>query len=403
MSVDFTTTSLKDTVLSHYIFDEFEAEPEINQVAQRCLERLEKATDVPLIVTEQAGPVERLRLVFRSVMSENTAPPTAPQRGNLAEYYPALKTQKNEKLRESRLEFWKDLGGDELDLDGFEELSGDAVEVAFREWLDQHPDLLQKNALRLTKFIPHLPPEIGLFTQLRHLVLENTYVSQLPPEMGNLTQLEGLEIQLHNLRRLPPEIGQLTGLKKLCIYSSGIRTKLTIPSEINQLTQLEFLDLRCNRKIENVEALAGLPGLKYLDLGYNGMTEFPVEACNLPQLKQIKLDGNELTILPRQLENLTELQTLNVRNNRLKALPLQLKNLAELQSCDIRDNDIEEIDPLLLAKLNQIKDFERVGFWKIEGERSKVDRKTEAKIAQAHAVIGLLSMMPSGLINAEAV
>lgn len=374
MSVDFTTTNLRDTVLSHYIFDEFEADPDINHIAQRCLERLEEATHLPLIVTEQAGPVEKLRSVFRSVMGENTPPPTAAQRGNLAEYYRVLKTQKNEELKESRLIFWNSLAEESLDLDHLEGLSGNEVEIEFRKWLDEHPECLEKTKLEFKgsgfNFVrfPYLPPEIGLFTQLKHLALNYNFVAELPPEIGNLTQLETLEINNHHLRRLPPEIGCLTQLRRLDIHNSNHSEGLEIPSEIGKLTQLESLDLAENRKLKNVTAIESLSQLQDLDLMMNGLTECPKEICRMTQLRQLSLSMNELT-----------------------QLPPQLANLRSLEYFDIKHNPIQEIEPVLAQMLGNIEVFRRDDH--LMTQTRKAD-ETEAQIAQVRAEIGLLSMMP---------
>ena len=301
MSVESKAVRLGDVELSHYLFDESPAEvtdPRIHELAQECLSRLEEATNMPLIVTDQAGPVERLRSVFLSVMSENTPPPTAAQRGNLAEYYVALKTQKNEELRYARLYFWKMNRAKYLDRDDFrimdyepflvqdyDDMTGNEIEVAFREWVDKHPECLNKTSITLTSpQFRRLPPEIGLFKQLKHLTLENTCVGVLPPEIGNLTELESLEIDYHYLRTLPVEIGNLKKLKSLQIYD-GQSVELKIPSEVGNLSELKYLNLRNNR-LENVAVLGGLPQLEFLDIRETEIEEMdPVLAMKLSRIK----------------------------------------------------------------------------------------------------------------------
>ena len=379
MSVESKTAGLGDVALSHYLFDESHAEvtdPRINELAQECLSRLEETTNMPLIVTDQAGPVERLRSVFRSVMSQNTPLPTAAQRENLAEYYAALKTQKNEELRKRRIIFWSDLAKEPLNIPDLDKLSGNEVEVAFRKWLDEHPECLNKTSLTIKSPIQCLPPEIGLFTQLKHLVLEGTYVTELPPEIGNLTQLESLEIKHHQLRRFPPEISNLKKLKTLEVYFAKTADSLIIPSEIVNLPELKYLNLRYNL-IENVAVLGSMSQLEQLDLSHTKMEEFPLELCQLSQLTFLDLNTNPLTKLPLRFDRLTQLEYL-----------------------DIRSTEIGEMDPVLTLKLSQIKEFRRAYSWARQFD-SSIDHRAEAEIGQVMAMMHLMStMQASSPLNA---
>ena len=359
MSVDFKTTSLKDTVLSYYLFDEnFDCEKDtevnhpINHVALGCLERVEGSTNyVPSMIAEQepVGPIQKLKSIFQPVMKKHPRPPTAAQRGNLAEYYTSLKTEKNEKLKESRLFFWQQLAGD-LDLDELRNLDGNEVEAELHQWLEEHPECLAMEALYLDGRLPYLPPEIGLFTELKELGIQRCYLQELPPEMGQLTKLEYLEITSHGLRSLPPEIGNLTQLKHLDVSGSWKALNLEIPPEMSQLTQLVHLDLSHNGGLQNLSVIGALHQLEYLDIDRNGITELPLEICELTELRTLSLEGNNLTQLPAQLENLTKLELF-----------------------DIEKNKIEEIDPVLESKLSSIEDYRRFSAWEMRARTMQTE------------------------------
>jgi hypothetical protein len=55
-----------------------------------------------------------------------------------------------------------------------------------------------------------LPPEIGVFSHLVELDLNDSHLTSLPPEIGQLSHLKKLDLSGTHLTSIPPEIGKLS-------------------------------------------------------------------------------------------------------------------------------------------------------------------------------------------------
>ena len=97
---------------------------------------------------------------------------------------------------------------------------------------------LELSKIRMAKGVAKIPPEIGLLTNLRVLIFEDSGLRKIPPEIGLLTNLLILSLRNNNIKSIPPEIGQLTDLREL--YLDGNKIK-TLPPEIGRLTNLGIL------------------------------------------------------------------------------------------------------------------------------------------------------------------
>jgi len=176
-----------------------------------------------------ATPFEKLQAAFDSVRGEKTQNVTASQRGDLVAYYRMLR---NEQLKESRLFLWEYLAGYEpegcapyvgrafIEENKLSECTGNEVAEKFQAWLEEHPEILRADRILLMKSstgfqMTHLPPEIGLLTELSALTIRCTHLEEVPREIGNLSKLRKLNLSENCLKRLPVEIGELTALKFL--------------------------------------------------------------------------------------------------------------------------------------------------------------------------------------------
>ncbi|MBS0651271.1 MAG: leucine-rich repeat domain-containing protein [Verrucomicrobia bacterium] len=159
-------------------------------------------------------------------------------------------------------------------------ISKDAIEI--RSWLNDPANAQHINhvyALDLSHLeLEFLPPEIGLFTQLKTLSLRYNSLSSITPQIGNLVQLSHLNVEHNHLKELPPEIGKLLQLS-------------------------------------------------YLNASHNRLQALPREIGNLVRLVQLYLEHNELESLPPEIIKLTRLFQFCVYGNNLRNLPSEILSL----------------------------------------------------------------------------
>jgi hypothetical protein len=149
-----------------------------------------------------------------------------------------------------------------------------------------------------------LPPEIGLFTHLKKLVLDEHRLGDLAEEIGYLTKLEILFLNHNELTTLPQCFSHLIALRMLDMNNNAFRT---FPEGLEQLTNLQMLDLSYNR-------------LKSLSLSIGEMTA----------LKGLWLKGNQLKTLPQAIGNLRNLRILSLEQNPLVTLPQTISQLGNV-------------------------------------------------------------------------
>lgn len=200
-------------------------------------------------------------------------------------------------------------------------------------------------------YMPYLPPEIGKFTNLEILIINNfippAFESEeikpapLPPEIGNLKKLKWLDMSQNRGLAPPPEIGRLTNLKTF-LMSANIVTE--IPEEIWTLKKLHTLNLENNR-----------------------LTSVSEKIENLTELRTLKLLGNQLKTLPPQIGRLEKLQELEIMYNPLESLPDEMENLKKLKSFYLVNTRLKEFPPFL-RKLKKTARMEEDFFPWLEGD-----------------------------------
>ena len=245
-----------------------------------------------------------------------------------------------------------------------------------------------------------IPPELGLLTQLRRLILsDNDLTGPIPPELGRLTQLQELNISsaaatifagvrgqltgpippelgaLTKLKRLdlgfnelsgliPPELGALTNLQWLYLYSNELSGP--IPPELGALTQLRVLQLSDNSLTGPIPPELGAlkPALNTLDLNSNSLTgPIPPELGALTSLGWLSLFDNELSgPIPPELGALTRLTLLQLSGNSLTGpIPPEIGELTKLRTLGLsRNTRMSGALPVDMARLDQLEKLRTV-------------------------------------------
>ena len=164
-------------------------------------------------------------------------------------------------------------------------------------------------------------------TQLENLKLFSTKVNELDPKIKQLSNLEVLDIGLTSITSLPTEIGALLKLKEIRFSTF----KKSFPDSLCNLTALEILH-------------GSFKGVK---------KPYPKEFGNLINLKSLNVTHDTEPNIPSSFSKLEQLVTLSFRNSQFEKIPSVFNDLIKINHLDVWDNYIDEIEPELLARLNQ--------------------------------------------------
>lgn len=219
-----------------------------------------------------------------------------------------------------------------------------------------------KNNIKSLNFfgmnLPELPPEIGNFTELTELVLNNCLQSaffpsdepvpevSFPAELGNLKELKSLDMGQNAGVRPPKEISRLQNLEKLILSSCQLNE---FPEEICELKKLQRLILDNNSFTSLPNSIGNLTELLELNLTYNRLTELPSEIGRLKKLEILEIGGNPVQSLPEEMRSLSNLKTLSLYDHCLTSFPSVLKDLENLEDMEtaftpwIEDDNISEV------------------------------------------------------------
>lgn len=152
--------------------------------------------------------------------------------------------------------------------------------------------------------ITEIPGSIRQLTDLRELMVHESYVTRLPEGMFELRSLESLTVYTANLLEIPAGIGKLSSLRHLTIacgsYHDSVDVILPrqdvslnrIPPEIGQLSRLENLCINYTAITDVPVELRELKKLRWLSLGRNRLASAPAVIGELPQLEYVDLDDN---------------------------------------------------------------------------------------------------------------
>lgn len=179
-----------------------------------------------------------------------------------------------------------------------------------------------------------LPMEVKGLSRLKDLKIEEqklqTWQNQVKASKVYTSLEEALSahpdsvfhLQLHNLKELPPEIGQFTNLKTLNLNNNYLKT---LPPEIGELQNLEELSLMNNQLTSLPPEISNLKNLKDLNVSRNALQALPPEIQGLQELKSFNVQDNALAALPPEIGQLKSLKSLTISENSLNGLPDELR------------------------------------------------------------------------------
>lgn len=147
----------------------------------------------------------------------------------------------------------------------------------------------------LNKGLESLPPEIGLFTNLEILCLDNNLLRELPDSICNLRSLINISLTYNQLTSLPNAFGNLSSLELVLLRHNHLQS---LPASIDTLVNLNDLQLSNNSLSSLPQSICKLPRLHTLNLSDNNLCAIPEELGNLPSLVSLKLSNNFLFTLP---------------------------------------------------------------------------------------------------------
>lgn len=188
-----------------------------------------------------------------------------------------------------------------------------------------------------------MPPEIGIFSELKQLFLEgNQLRGSVPPEIGNLKELQVLRLGTNEFNSLPAELSNLRNLFELDLSRNQFSGN--IPSGLGNLSMLRDLRLHANQFTGEIPAELGtLTNLYHLDLSDNQLSgSIPASLGKLAMLNDLRLSHNQLTgSIPAGLSNLSALYWLDLSYNQLTGkVPQELED-APIGDVQLWGNQLE--------------------------------------------------------------
>lgn len=172
------------------------------------------------------------------------------------------------------------------------------------------------------------------------LNLRHFQLNCLPPEIGLLTGLKALILEHNNLTTLPTEIRRLTQLREIDLAHNELAS---IPSEIGELTQLTGLQLNYNNLSSLPPEFGLLTNLTHLNLAWNDFSSLPVQIFQLTKLTHLYAYDNNLSFLPPEIGQLRALTTLFLYRSNISELPPEIGRLTRLTEFSIQDNPINHL------------------------------------------------------------
>lgn len=119
---------------------------------------------------------------------------------------------------------------------------------------------------RTVKKLTHLPEEVGAFTQLEYLNLEENLLQELPDTIQNLQSLKNLKLSYNRFYTFPEEIFALLNLEQLDLSFNFIED---LPDKILSMKNLIWLKLQKNYLKTLPAGVLDHPSLCYLHIHRN--------------------------------------------------------------------------------------------------------------------------------------
>ena len=208
--------------------------------------------------------------------------------------------------------------------------------------------------------INKLPNEIGVLSELRTLILGDTYLDSIPAAIGNLRNLREIYIGSFHGSSLPDSFGNLVNLKKLGLNMNGFQTFPmvvfniagldtlylqgvnvdSIPSGIGKLRSLKSLTFFNANLVAIPQEIGTLDSLRTLSITNGTCSVLPVEIGSLSNLSKLEIAHTPLIYLPNAIENLIKLDTLVLSYTQLASLPGGIRKLNSLHYLYVGDNKL---------------------------------------------------------------
>lgn len=159
------------------------------------------------------------------------------------------------------------------------------------------------NIPRPSIHLQELIQKIGLFTDLRTLVLFGVRLGSLPRGIRDLKRLRTLDLTAAGLRALPGWLHELRDLEKLNVSLCRLTD---LPDSLAHLHNLKFLSAEGNPFTHIPKVVFGLPKLERLDLGGGWsnsafIEQIPVEILNLTRLNRLDVEGQPIQVPPQEV------------------------------------------------------------------------------------------------------
>ncbi|KAI8552616.1 hypothetical protein RHMOL_Rhmol06G0280600 [Rhododendron molle] len=199
-----------------------------------------------------------------------------------------------------------------------------------------------------------LPVEIGALPHLGTFDLHSNKLKEYPAEACKL-RLSVLDLSNNSLSGLPPEIGMMTTLRKILLVGNPLRSLRS--SLVNGPTPALLQYLRSRLPV-NEESAAGTPSnedviaraarmsltSKELSLVGVGFSAVPSEVWESSEVTKLDLSKNSIEELPVELSSCVSLETLILSRNKMKEWPgAILKSLSNLSCLKLDNNPLRQI------------------------------------------------------------
>ena len=125
--------------------------------------------------------------------------------------------------------------------------------------------------------------------------LSNKDIDELPPEIGNFSNLKHLNLSYNNLIKLPEEICKLTNLQTLLLLRNEL---IELPHNFSSFKKLELLDASYNQITKLPQGFEKLTLLNSFDASYNMLKQLPLQFVKLHYLKDLHLEQNPFEFPP---------------------------------------------------------------------------------------------------------
>ncbi|KAL0275499.1 UNVERIFIED_CONTAM: hypothetical protein PYX00_003329 [Menopon gallinae] len=172
-----------------------------------------------------------------------------------------------------------------------------------------------------------IPPDIGLFENLKHLKLNKNRISALPENICKLKKLESLSVCDNELKGIPNSFSQLAHLKQVHLSGNNLSE---FPIAFRGLKMLDLLDLSRNKITCVPDEVIQIHAVEII-LNQNQISSLSEQIAGCPRLKTLRLEENclQLSAIPPKVLKDSNISILTLDGNLF-----EMKNLAQIDGYD---------------------------------------------------------------------